>query len=59
MGRIRRAFSSEEKLKMIMSVIQDERAVSDVVQENNIHTNMILNWKKEFLEKASTVTDQI
>ena len=30
MGRTRRNFSSEEKLKMLMAVIQDVKAVSDV-----------------------------
>ncbi len=34
----------EEKLKMIMAVIQEGKAVSDVAQENKAHPNMILNW---------------
>ena len=58
MGRTRRKFSSEEKLKMVMAVIQDGKAVSDVAQENNVHPNMILNWKKEFLENAAAVFDR-
>ena len=48
MGRTIRKFSSEEKLKMVIAVIQDLKAVSDVAQENNVHPNMILNRKKEF-----------
>ena len=36
---------------MVMAVIQDGKAVSDVAQENNVHPNMILNWKKEFLDQ--------
>ena len=43
MGRTRRKFSSEEKLKMVMAVIQDGKAVSDVAQKNNVHPNMIIN----------------
>ena len=58
MGRIRKKFSLEEKLKMVMAVIQDGKAVSDVAQENNVHPNMILNQKKEFLENATTVFDR-
>ncbi|MDD7611277.1 MAG: transposase [Treponema sp.] len=58
MGRTRRKFSSEEKLKMVMAVIQDGKAVSDVAQENNVHPNMILNWKKEFFENAAMVFDR-
>ena len=55
MGRTRRTFTAEEKLKVVMAVIQDGKAVSDVAKENNIHPNMILNWKKEFLENAAMV----
>lgn len=58
MGRTRRKLSSEEKLKMVMAVIQDGKAVSDVAQENNVHPNMILNWKKEFLENAAMIFDR-
>ena len=58
MGRTRRKFSSEEKLKMVMAVIQDGKAVSDVAQENKVHPNMILNWKKEFLENAAMIFDR-
>ena len=54
MGRTRRKFSSEEKLKMVMAVIQDGKAVSDAAQENNVHPNKILNWKKEFLENLTS-----
>ena len=53
MGRTRRKFSSEEKLKMVMAVIQDGKAVSDVAQENNVHPNMILNWKRNMSIKLS------
>ena len=57
MGRTRRTFTAEEKLKVVMAVIQDGKAVSDVAKENNIHPNMILNWKKEFLANASLAFD--
>ena len=36
-------FTAEEKLKVVMAVIQDVKAVSDVAKENIIHPNMILN----------------
>ena len=50
MGRTRRNFSSEEKLKMVMAVIQDGKAVSDVAQENNVHPNM--RHRPDITEKA-------
>ena len=43
---------------MVMAVIQDGKAVSDVAQENNVHPDMILNWKKEFLENAAMIFDR-
>ena len=55
MGRTRRTFTAEEKFKVVMAVIQDGKAVSDVAKEKNIHPNMILNWKKKILENASMV----
>ena len=57
MRRTRRKFSSAEKLKMVMAVIQDGKAVRDVAQENNVHPNMILNRKKEFFEKTAMIFD--
>lgn len=56
--RTRRSFSLRDKMKMVMAVIQDGKAVSDVARENNVHQNMILNWKKEFLENAAMFFDR-
>ena len=50
MGRTRRKLSSEEKLKMVMAVIQDGKAVSDVAQENNVH--VILEAFSEMLDET-------
>ena len=58
MERTRRTFSSEEKLKMVMAVIHDGKAVSDIAQESSVHPNLILKWKKEFLENAVSVFDR-
>lgn len=43
MGKTKKTFTAEEKLKVVMAVIQDVKAVSDVAKENIIHPNMILN----------------
>ena len=37
MGRTRRTFTAEEKLKVVMAVIQDGKAVSDVAKENRVN----------------------
>ena len=58
MGRVRRTFSSEEKLKKVMAIIEGGKAVSDVAQKFNLHPNMLLNWEKEFLENAASSFDR-
>ena len=43
---------------MVMAVIQDGKAVSDVAQEKNVPPDMILKWKKEFLESGGMIVDR-
>lgn len=54
----RRSFTSTEKVKMVLEVIQEGKAASEVAKENNIHPNQLLLWKKEFLENAASAFDR-
>lgn len=49
----RRSFTSAEKVRMVLEIIQEGKASSEVARENNIHPNLLLLWKKEFLENAA------
>ena len=57
-GKNKKKVQLGRKAENGMAVIQDGKAVSDVAQENNVHPNMILNWKKEFLENAAMIFDR-
>ena len=57
MSRTRRNFSSKFKSDLVLEVLKGEKDINTIAVENNIQPNLLRNWKKEFLEKASVVFD--
>lgn len=57
MPRTRRTFSPEFKAKLVLEVLKGEKELNVIATENNIQQNLLRNWKKEFLDKASIVFD--
>ena len=57
MSRVRRNFSSKFKSDLVLEVLKGEKDLNTIAVENNIQPNLLRNWKKEFLEKASLVFD--
>ncbi len=57
MSRTRRNFSSKFKSDLVLEVLKGEKDLNTIAVENNIQPNLLRNWKKEFLEKASVVFD--
>ncbi len=57
MSRTRRNFSSKFKSDLVLEVLKGEKDLNTIAVENNIQPNLLRNWKKEFLEKASIVFD--
>lgn len=57
MSRIRRNFSANFKAKLVIEVLKGEKDINTIATENNIQPNLLRNWKKEFLDKASVVFD--
>jgi len=53
----KRTFSPEFKTKVVLEVLREEKSLSEIASYHNVHPNMLRNWKKEFLEKASSVFD--
>jgi len=51
----KRTFTSEFKTKAVLEVLREEKTLSEIASAYNIHPNMLRNWKKEFLEKASSI----
>lgn len=52
-----RSFSAKFKSVLVLEVLKGEKELNVIATENGIQPNLLRNWKKEFLEKASMVFD--
>ena len=50
-----RQYSPQYKTKIVLEVLQGEKELGEIAAENELNPNMVRNWKREFLEKASIV----
>ena len=57
MSRTRRNFSAKFKSELVIELLKGEKDLNTIASENNIQPNLLSNWKKEFLDKASVVFD--
>lgn len=57
MSRTRRNFSAKFKADLVLEVLKGEKELNVIATENDVQPNLLRNWKKEFLEKASVVFD--
>ena len=48
-------YTSQFKTDVVLEVIQGERGLEEIAAHYNLNPNMVRNWKREFLEKASIV----
>ena len=55
MSRTRRNFSAKFKSELVIELLKGEKDLNTISSENNIQPNLLRNWKKEFLDKASVV----
>ena len=53
MGRKRNRYAAEEKIKILREVLEDGKSISTVAERNEVHPNLILNWRKQLFEGAS------
>ena len=59
MSRTRRNFSAKFKSELVIELLKGEKDLNTIASENNIQPNLLRNWKKEFLDKASVVFGRI
>ena len=57
MSRKRRNFSAKFKSDLVIELLKGEKDLNTLATENNIQPNLLRNWRKEFLDKASVVFD--
>ena len=51
----RTTYSAQFKTKLVLEVLKEAKELGTIASENGINPNMLRNWKREFLENASTV----
>lgn len=57
MSKTRRNFSAKFKSDLVIELLKGEKDINTLAQEHSIQPNLLRNWKREFLEKASVVFD--
>ena len=53
----RTTYTAKFKAERVLEVLRGEETLGTIASRHNIHPNMLRNWKKEFLEKASDIFD--
>lgn len=51
----RTVYTAQFKAELVLEVLQGEKELGTIAYENNINPNMLRNWKREFVENASTI----
>lgn len=59
----RRNFTPEEKAKIVIEVLREERTLNEIAAEYEIHPNQLSRWKAEFISNTGRVfskeTDEV
>ena len=58
MGRIRRKFSAEFKLKAVVEILKGEKTASQLAGELEVHPLVLSDWKKHFQEVGSQIFEK-
>jgi transposase len=48
--RIRRYFSPEEKIKIVMEGLKGDSSIAALCRKYNIHRNLLSKWSQDFIE---------
>ena len=57
MSRTRRHFTSKFKSDLVIELLKGEKDLNTLAADSKLQPNLLRNWKKEFLDKASIVFD--
>lgn len=55
MKNVKRKFTSEFKLRVILDALSEKQTLSELSQKYQLHSNQISLWKQDFLNKALKV----
>lgn len=68
MGKQRKTWTTEEKLSIVLEVMQSQESIPTIAKRNGVNDQQIYKWKAAFIEggkqglgigKAQTVDDRI
>lgn len=54
-GKNKRKFTAQFKLKVVLEVLKEKETLAVISKRHELHPNQISDWKKQFLDGASTV----
>lgn len=54
-GKTKRKFTADFKLKVVLEVLKEKDTLATISKRHELHPNQITDWKKQFLESASTL----
>jgi putative transposase len=49
----RRKFTPEEKSRIVLEILKEEKSVSQLASEHGIHVNVLNRWKSEAVQNLS------
>ena len=52
MSKKRTTYSAEFKSRLVLELLENEKTIAEIANENNITPKNLQNWKKIFLENA-------
>ena len=55
MGTIRKRHSASFKAKVALEAVKEEKTISQLASEYEVHPNQIRQWKKRLLQEASDI----
>lgn len=54
-GKTKRKFTADFKLKVVLEVLKEKDTLTTISKRYELHPNQIADWKKQFLETASSL----
>ncbi len=54
----RRKFTAEFKTKVVLEALKERCTLTELAQKHQLHPVQITNWKKDFLQGASSLFDK-
>ena len=54
-GKTKRKFTADFKLKIVLEVLKEKDTLAVISKRHELHPNQISDWKKQFMDSASTL----